>query len=374
MKKILFFIPTLADGGAERVLVNLVNRMDRSKYRITVQTLFDVGRYKKELDEDIEYKYNFKKQFRGNTRIFRLFSKEFLFRHLVKGEYDIIVSYLESPTTRIVAGCEEPNTKLVSWVHNEMRDFNDFLVSFRNAKERAKCYAKFDENVFVSQTSMRSFQKYLDLKNCRVIYNTIDSDRIRKMADEAVDDIPFDEDCINLISVGRLINQKGYMRLLRIFNRLVNDDRFDNLRLVILGDGYLRDDLEKFIAYNNLTDKVLLPGFKENPYKYVKSADLFVCSSLHEGYSTAVTEALIAGTPVITTLCSGMEELLQDGKCGIITPNDEDALYISLKKLIENKSDIEKWAEKALLRGKDFSADRTVLDAQNLFDNINKSF
>lgn len=370
MKKILFFIPTLADGGAERVLVNLVNRMDKSKYKITVQTLFDVGRYKKELDKDIEYKYNFKKQFRGNTRVFRLFSKEFLFRHLVKGEYDIIVSYLESPTTRIVAGCKNPNVKLVNWVHNEMRDFNDFIVSFRNADERAECYAKFDENVFVSQTSMISFQKYLDLKNCRVIYNTIDSDRIRNMADEAVKDIPFCDDCINLISVGRLINQKGYMRLLRIFNRLVNDDRFDNLRLVILGDGHLRNDLEKFIADNNLTDRVLLPGFKENPYKYVKSADLFVCSSLHEGYSTAVTESLIVGTPVITTLCSGMEELLCDGSCGIITPNNEEALYASLKKLIENKSDIEKWVEKALLRGKDFSADRTVLEAQNLFDNI----
>ncbi len=370
MKKILFFIPTLADGGAERVLVNLVNRMDRSKYKITVQTLFDVGRYKKELAEDIEYKYNFKKQFKGNTRIFRLFSKEFLFKHLVKGDYDIIVSYLESPTTRIVAGCENPDIKLVSWVHNEMRDYNDFLVSFRNADERAECYAKFDENVFVSQTSMTSFQKYLDLKNCRVIYNTIDSDRIRKMADEKVEDIPFNADCINLISVGRLINQKGYMRLLRIFNRLVCDDQFDNLRLVILGDGHLRDDLEKFISDNNLSSKVLLPGFKENPYKYVKSADLFVCSSLHEGYSTAVTESLIVGTPVITTLCSGMEELLCDGKCGIITDNDEEALYVALKELIKNKLDIEKWAEKALIRGKDFSADKTVLDAQNLFDNI----
>lgn len=370
MKKILFYIPNLANGGAERVLVNLVNRMDRSKYDITVQTIFDTGRYRNQLAQGIRYKYNFKKQFRGSARIFKLFSKEFLFRRFIGNDYDIVVSYLESPTTRIVSGCTDPNIKLVSWVHNEMRNFNDFSVSFRSTDERAQCYKKFHRHVFVSRTSMQSFEKFLNLKNCSVIYNTVESDKIREMSVEDVDDLEFSNENIELVSVGRLIEQKGYLRLLNIMRRLVFEDGFKNIRLTLLGEGYLKNDLEKFIKEHSLANNVRLIGFKSNPYKYVKRSDLFVCSSLHEGYSTAVTEALIVGTPVITTLCSGMEELLQNGEYGIIVKNSEDDLYVGLRDLIANRSEIKRWAEKAALRGNDFSADKTVAAAEKFFDSL----
>ena len=79
MKKILFFIPNLMHGGAEKVLVNLVNNLDKDKYDITLQTIFDVGVNKQYLNEDIKYKYVFKKLFRGSTTIFKLFSPKFLY-------------------------------------------------------------------------------------------------------------------------------------------------------------------------------------------------------------------------------------------------------------------------------------------------------
>ena len=78
MKKVLFFIPNLIHGGAEKVLVNLVNNLDKKKYDITLQTIFDVGVNKQYLDKNIKYTFVFKKLFRGSTTIFKLFSPKFL--------------------------------------------------------------------------------------------------------------------------------------------------------------------------------------------------------------------------------------------------------------------------------------------------------
>lgn len=119
MKKILFLIHDLAGGGAEKVLVNLVNNMDRNKFDITVQTLFAGGVNEQFLKKDINYRYCFKKTFRGNSQILKLFSPKSLYKKFIKEHYDIIVSYLEGPTARIVSGCTDEETKLVSWIHVE---------------------------------------------------------------------------------------------------------------------------------------------------------------------------------------------------------------------------------------------------------------
>ncbi len=108
-------------GGAEKVLVNLVNNLDKNKYDITLQTIFDVGVNKQYINKDIKYKYVFKKLFRGSSTIFKLFSPKFLYKHLIKDEYDIVVSYLEGPTARIISGCPYESKK-VSWIHIEMND------------------------------------------------------------------------------------------------------------------------------------------------------------------------------------------------------------------------------------------------------------
>jgi glycosyltransferase involved in cell wall biosynthesis len=102
-------------------------------------------------------------------------------------------------------------------------------------------------------------------------------------------------------------------------------------------------------------DYVKLLGFHTNPYKYIVQGDLFVCSSRSEGYSTAVTEALVLGVPVITTDCSGMAELLKDGECGMITENDDEAFYEGLKSLLNDAAMLEYYREKAVERGKDFT-------------------
>ena len=103
-----------------------------------------------------------------------------------------------------------------------------------------------------------------------------------------------------------------------------------------------------------------LLGFVDNPYRLMSQCDLFVCSSVAEGFSTAATEALILGLPVVTTDCSGMEELLGKEECGLIVDNDEEALYKGLDAILMNPGRIEKMKISARKRGEHFSMDRLM--------------
>jgi len=107
MKKILFLIPNLMHGGAEKVLVNLVNNLNERKYKISVCAVFDCGVNKSDLKTSIDYSGIFKKQFRGNIHFFKLWSRRGLYKKFIKGSYDIVISYLEGLTARAVSGCKD---------------------------------------------------------------------------------------------------------------------------------------------------------------------------------------------------------------------------------------------------------------------------
>ena len=96
----------------------------------------------------------------------------------------------------------------------------------------------------------------------------------------------------------------------------------------------MKDTYQKFIDDNKLNDCVELTGFIDNPYPLLKKADLFVCSSLTEGFSTVVSEAIFLGTPVLTTDCAGMKDILGDSEFGLIVENNENGLYEGLKQLL----------------------------------------
>ena len=130
------------------------------------------------------------------------------------------------------------------------------------------------------------------------------------------------------------------MRLLEIVNRLNTDGLTEIFNLYILGKGEEYEMLRVYVDEHRLSNVYLL-GFQSNPYKYVSKMDLFVCSSYKEGYSTAVTESIILKVPVITTDVSGMDEILQDGKYGLIVPNDTDALYDGMLQMISHPERIQ---------------------------------
>lgn len=134
-----------------------------------------------------------------------------------------------------------------------------------------------------------------------------------------------------------------------------------NPHLCILGEGAQKAELEKLVADCGVTDSVSFLGYQTNPYQYVAKCDLFVCASHSEGFSTAATEALIVGTPVVTTLVSGMTEMLgENDEWGIVTDNDEEALYQGIKRLLDDPTLLAHYKEKAAQRGKMFSTENTV--------------
>ena len=368
MRKVLFMIPNLGHGGAEKVLINLVNHMDYNKFQITILALYDEGVNKQFLSPDVRYKACFRKSFPGVGHLLKLFTPRFLYKNLVKGEYDVVISYLEGQTARIISGCDNPDTKKVCWIHRTMTDMKDTSRMFRNIKETEACYSSFDKIVSVSEDVQDSFMKLFHLeKKGEVLYNTNQSELIRKKAEIPVDAGIFHDDEIKICAVGTLIPVKGFERLINIHKRLCEHNM--NVHTYILGEGPDKEKLELKIKQWNLQDSVTLLGYQENPYKFLGKCDVFVCSSYSEGFSTAATEALICGIPIVTTNVSGMKELISNSNAGIITDNSEDALYTGVYDFLkENKNCFYK--NMARKRGTFFATEKTVAKVQYFLEKL----
>ena len=163
--------------------------------------------------------------------------------------------------------------------------------------------------------------------------------------------------------------RKGCDRICHIQKRL--KDSGVNTHIYFLGKGPDEDYVRNFSKKYNLEDSITLLGYQTNPYKFVKNCDLFVCASLAEGFSTAATEALILGTPVVTVEVSGMKEMLgENNEYGIVTENDEDALYEGIKKILTTPNLLEAYAAKAKERGKAFSTEKTVKAVEEMLESL----
>lgn len=366
MIKILFLIHDLGRGGAEKVLVNLVNHMDRSKFDISVTALFGGGVNEQFLAPDISFRTVFPKNIPGNSKLMKLLSPEQLHKLCVKEHYDIEVSYLEGPSARVVMGCPFTDTKKICWIHVEHHTFDKVSGYFRNDKEALQCYNSFDKIICVSEYVKEDFVSLTNIKvPCEVLYNTIESDKIREQSKEPIT-FAFSSDTVNLIAVGTLKESKGYNRLFAIINRLKQNGFY--IHLYVLGDGPQKEELTKLISDLSLNEQITLLGYDTNPYKYVAKADVFICSSFAEGFSTAATEALIVGTPVCTVDVSGMKEMLgENNEYGIVTENTEEALYEGIKSLLADPELLALYKQKAVERGKEFSTQETATKTQNMF-------
>lgn len=350
MINILFFIPGLSEGGAEKVLCNLVNSMDQSKFNITVQTMdeFNSSKY---LVKGIHYKaINHCKSAKGK----KLFSYWFRFcaelktayRFYVKEDYDIEVAYLETEATKIIAQSTNKNAAKIAWVHCDLSKKEGMDAALD--KVRAQ-YKKFDQIVCVSEDVKAGFHKVFgkDFPTV-VLHNVIDEQEIFEKAERPIE-WEKDESKTQLLAVGRLTQQKNFSYLIDTCKKIKADGL--QFHLNILGEGPERNNLEGQIGELALDDVVTLRGFISNPYPWMKKADLIVCSSRYEGISTVVQEALILGKPVVTTPCTGMEELLGNSEFGVISEDSPDGLYNSLKAMIESPAMYKRYQKQSVKRG-----------------------
>lgn len=366
-KKILFCNFDMKGGGAEKVLLNLLRCLSPDKYDITLFLIFGVGVHLDNLPSYVKVKCLFRHQFSGFTHLMRLFSPKILHKLFIKERYDVEIAYLETSPTRIISGAPK-NVKKVCWVHIQEEKIDEFSSYYRSANEMVRCYNRFNQIVFVSKTAMKVFEvnhPEIIVPKC-VIYNINDINEILLKGKEPIDETLGKG--INICTIGRLTRQKAYHRLLQVVKKLNDLGLAPLYNLYILGRGEEENSLKQYIKENNLENVVML-GFQNNPYKYLSKMDLFVCSSIKEGYSTAVTEAALLNIPVITTDVSGMDEILSDGKYGLIVPNNAEALFEGMKSLIEYPEKITQYKQRLLEANKISQADN-LRRYEDLIDNI----
>ena len=183
MKKVLFLIHDLGPGGAEKVLINLVNNLDKYKYDITLIALFAGGVHENEIPDHVTYLTCFKYMLPGNSHIMKCFSPGFLHKKLIKGHFDIEVSFLEGPSCRIISGCPFNDTKLVTWVHCTPT-VDNIKRGFRSIHEAHKCYKKYSQTICVSLYSWNLLTEIFPDIKVRVLYNVNDTDKILKLSGE----------------------------------------------------------------------------------------------------------------------------------------------------------------------------------------------
>ncbi len=353
MIKVLFFIETLGGGGAEKVLCDLVNHMDQSKFDITVETLWPCEESSR-LAKGIRYKSVYRSRSRLNQFRMRMESAlGLVYRLHMKDDYDIEIAYLEMGSTKIIASSTNKTAKKVAWVHCDLE------IQMGGALERyvAKAtpqYKKFDRVVCVSEDVRNSYVKLFgDGTPSTVLHNTVDDRSIIARSELPLPDWAAKRRT-TAVSLGRLTAQKAYDRLLEVQEKLVNEGL--KCDLWILGEGADREKLEAFSEEHGLKDYVRFFGFQKEPYPFIKAADLLVCSSRYEGFSTFITEGLILGKPIVTTDCTGMRELLGDSEYGLITENSTEGLYAGMKRCLSDPTLLSYYSTKAVERGEVFSA------------------
>lgn len=377
-KRVLFVINSLWGGGAEKVFQTLLCNLDKDKYGITVYSVNQARIEPPYPAVGVKYGYFFGQSAKNGLERFKLrlinklklmvyyhLSPTWFYRLFVRGRYDVEVAFIEGYATRVVSGSTNKRSKKLAWVHIDLQMNHWTDVAYRSRKEEESVYSRFDSIPVVSKSVYESMKSlYPKLETLLVVQNPIDEKFIRSQS--TAFKAKFPSAAIKLVSIGRLESQKGYDRLLPIVKRLV-DEGYD-LSLTILGDGSQRQSLESYIDENGLSERVSLPGFQSNPYPWLEGADLFVCSSVVEGYSTVVTEALVLGLPVITTDCAGMDELLGGGSYGMIVANSEESLYSGLKKLLGHPEKLDEYRVSAESRGKDFRLSTLVSRIETIID------
>ena len=375
MKSVLFFIEALSSGGAETVFNNLIRYIDKTKYDITVVTERDKELFTDEIKSQVKFK-SFVKAERSKARdIFNktvikssLKAPEKIIRNFyIGGKYDIEVAFCEGYSTKIIGNSKKRKAKKIAWVHTDVLN-NPWSESiFGGAENERKCYENFDAIVCVSETIRESFaKKYGMEEKLHVIYNLIDDKKTLNQAKEPLDfkitKRPF------WVLAGSFRKVKGYDRMVEVC-AMLRDEGY-NFSVVIMGIGYERNDIEVLLDKYNLRDKITLLDYQANPHKFMANADLFVCSSYAEGYSTVVSEAVLLGLPIVTTECSGMREIFGDYRCGIICENSKEGLYNSLKEVLDNPELSEKFKAEEKIRAAAFSMENQIKYTERFFEEI----
>lgn len=295
-KKVLFVVPSLHGGGAERVMVTLLKHLDRKKFSLNLALVKKEGTYLKDVPNDVEI-YDLKV---GRVR------KSFLplLKLIWRIQPDIAFSTLGHLNLALILlkPVFPKKTKLVVREANTVSEIiktNNLSRMWRWLYRR--CYRKADLIICQSKYMQEDLANNFSIPKEKLvqIYNPVDVDDIRKKSMLGENPFAKQEKFINIVTVGRLSYQKGIDRLIQSIPDLLKVK--SNAKLWILGEGSLEDELKSLRDQLDLKDTVFFVGFQENPYVWLKHADLFVLPSNYEGLPNVLLEAIACGCSVLTT-------------------------------------------------------------------------
>lgn len=353
-KNILFVVDNLKLGGVSKVLVNLLKKLNYSKYNVDLLVLHFYNDMKIEIPSGVNilkgsktFNYvdeNISKLIKEKN-IIKIIKKLFFSFKIKSGliKYDILKSrkicLQKIYDVEIAFGDGFPYfyvgfgnaNKKIAWMHSDVM-VKDY--SARYYKQMKNILKKMDLGVAVSNKICESYKTKYELNNIEVINNIIDDEEILKKSELEVN-IPWNKTFLNFLSVGRLDYSKNYDMLLRVSKKLIDENY--NFKVYIIGDGAEKENLNKLIHDMNMEKHFILLGKKDNPYPYIKNCDMFLLSSRYEGLPTVIIEALILHIPCLSTDVAGIHELL-DTKFGIISNNNEEDFYLKFKEVLSNQN------------------------------------
>ena len=365
-KSIAFVMDTMAVGGVEKALIELLKAFDYSRYNVTLWLKNDSGPLHNQIDTRVKIEYweckntrdTLLKQLKQGKLIsffrgvfYRICSRIHLSEYDLNAFYsvkslpqcsdhcyDCVIAYqVLSPAVVANALYRFRGLKKVLWVHGRNVRPQSLNVFFD------KEYCKFDFIACVSESTRTEFSHDFPKakKKTAVFYNLLPVDEILEKSKA-----PIDVSLTNtaIVTVGRLSPEKG-QQMIPQTTRLLLDVGYD-VYWYLVGDGALRETVESEIQKYDVAEHVILLGTQMNPYPYIKNCDIYVQTSFSEGYCTTTMEAKILRKPIVTTDAPGMREQFVSGENGLIvdamTP---EALFEGIRTLLDHPELREKFVE-----------------------------
>ncbi len=360
--RIALFIPSLNGGGAERVMVSLANGIAMRGIDVDLVLVRDTGVYRSEVAPEVRVV-----DLKGKRALTSLFSLANYLRRERPTAMLSAMNYVNvvAVWARLISGS---STRLVLSEHANLSQAvadTKGLVSKVLPWLMKVSYSRADAIVAVSDGVADDLSQTLGYSRAAVEtrHNPIETIALALKSQKPLDHPWFASgEAPVIIGAGRLSKEKDFPTLIKAFNHL---RRSTNARLVILGEGSERSFLESLIDASEFKDDILLAGFQENPYNWMRAASVFVLSSRWEGFGNVLVEAMACGTPVVSTHCpSGPDEILEQGKWGRLAPvGDVIALSEAIGLSLVDKAppDVKKRAEA-------FSVDHAVDGYLNVLD------
>ena len=374
-KKILFMVSSMNIGGVEKSLLSLLAVIPKEKYEITILTLDKKGGFLEYIPNNVKlieaewFKYikpiimdspqNIIKRYIKNYEFLKILSfiysyfktkkkndRYIYYKHVLKSipeckeKYDVAIAYA-GPTEIIDAYISHKvkAEKKIAWVHF---DISKHKI---NKKLYNNLYERFNKIFAISNECKKKLDEIIPAvsNKSEVLFNIVSEDLINEMSESYVD---FDDNYkgIKIITVGRLSKEKGQDLAIKALSKL-KKDRYD-VKWYCIGEGNSRQEFEQLIKEYNLEGDFLLLGATSNPYPYIKSADIYVQTSRHEGYCLTLAEAKALNKPIITTNFIGAYEQIKDNENGIIVDCNENDLADAIKKLIDEKEICSRFSNK----------------------------